>query len=340
MSTTIPPHKWAFTAEHQRILQHKECIAADRRGTQCAGGIVRAHIIPRSQLRQIADKGQIYAVPTSIMAVMQMQHHNAFAPKEISLRNFSTLSCFCAKHDKALFAPIEDVPLIFSPHQLALLHYRALAAEYYQRRNQEEAANTEVLRYEDDDNRADRFIWISYINAKAAAEALDALIRTEKALRKHAYAELSGLVIQFNSKPSVLSVGAFRPTYDCVGNRVQDLRQDNYYAAVHMLSNQSKAAIVLTWLRGDTAPANFAKSFHIQPAERLTSLFIQTAFEHVEHICMSVDWWSRLKQAQRRPLLERVRRANSLSYRRSNRCLTYRIHYGDWGVEKVNFVNA
>jgi len=274
------------------------------------------------------------------MAVMQMQHHGSFGAKEIGVGDFSTLGCFCAQHDKILFAPLEDAPLTFSPEQLALLHYRAVAAEYYQRRNQEESANTESLRFDEHDHRSDRFLWLSYTNGKAAEESFEALARTKKALDKRKYAEICALVIEFNSKPSVLAVGAFRPVYDCIGKRVQDLRQIAQYVALHMLTKGRKAAIVLTWLRGETAPANFAKCFSAQPKDHLTSLFIQTAFEHVEHTCMSADWWLGLKQAQRRPLLERVRRANSVHYRRSYRCLTYRIWYDDWDVERVDFVHC
>jgi hypothetical protein len=41
------------------------------------------------------------------------------------------MNCFCAGHDKIIFAPIEDAPLALSSEQLALLHYRAVAAEVY-----------------------------------------------------------------------------------------------------------------------------------------------------------------------------------------------------------------
>ena len=67
-----------------------------------------------------------------------------FEAKEIGVGEFSTVNCFCADHDKALFAPIEDAPLAFSSEQLALLHYRAVAAEFYQRRNQQESAASEL----------------------------------------------------------------------------------------------------------------------------------------------------------------------------------------------------
>ncbi len=120
---TIPPQLWSFTERHQRIFEAKECLAACDR-SPCGGRIVRAHIIPRSQLRQIARSGRIIAVPTSLLAIMRMQR-TGFEAKEIGVGEFSTMNCFCANHDKALFAPIEDAPLVFSSEQLALLHYRA-----------------------------------------------------------------------------------------------------------------------------------------------------------------------------------------------------------------------
>ena len=60
---------------------------------------------------------------------MRMQR-TEFEAKEIGVGEFSTMNCFCADHDKTLFAPIEGAPLAFSSEQLALLHYRAVAAEY------------------------------------------------------------------------------------------------------------------------------------------------------------------------------------------------------------------
>ena len=123
----IPPQLWSFTERHQRFFKAKECLAA-RKDSPCGGRIVRAHIIPRSQLRQIARSGRIVAVPTSLLAVMRMQR-TGFEAEEIGVGEFSTVNCFCADHDKTLFAPIEDAPLTFSSEQIALLHYRALAAE-------------------------------------------------------------------------------------------------------------------------------------------------------------------------------------------------------------------
>jgi hypothetical protein len=76
-------------------------------------------------------------------------------------------------------------------------------------------------------------------------------------------------------------------------------------------------------------------AFAARPREHMASLAVQCAFEHIEQTCMSDSWWSDLKRPMRAALLERARRANSLAYRRSPRCLSYRLRYADWPVADV-----
>jgi hypothetical protein len=256
----------------------KECLAASDQ-SPCEGQIIRAHIIPRSQLKQIAQNGHIVAVPTSLLAIMKMQR-TRFEAKEIGVGEFSTMNCFCAGHDKLLFAPVEDAPLVFSREQLALLHYRAIAT---------------VRRFED----------------------------------------LRSLVVWFDAAPAVMAAGAFRPIYDFVAQRVQKPVDLCCYMAMHLLAANGGAVLAFTWLRRDQAAEQFARTFAALPREQMASLAVQCAFEHIEFTCMSDLWWSGLKRPVRAALLERVRRANSLSYRRSPRCLTYRIRYADWPVAHV-----
>jgi hypothetical protein len=174
---SIPPEAWSFAERHQRLFKFKECLGAGDQ-SPCEGQIVRAHIIPRSQLKQIAQDGHIVAVPISLPAIMKMQR-TGFEAKEMGVGEFSTMNCFCAGHDKALFAPVEDAPLMFAPEQLALLHYRVIAAEFYQRNSQLESAESE-LDYESGEPQNFRFSWISMWSEKASEEAHHALIHTPR----------------------------------------------------------------------------------------------------------------------------------------------------------------
>jgi hypothetical protein len=329
---SILPQLWSFTERHQRFFKTKECLAACDQ-SPCGGQIVRAHIIPRSQLRQIAKNGHVVAVPTSLLAVMKMQR-TTFEAKEIGVGEFSTMNCFCAGHDKSLFAPVEDAPLVFSPEQLTLLHYRAIAAELYQRNNQLESAESE-LDWDSDEPQNFRFSWISMWNGKACEEADHALTRTENMIATGRFKDIRSLVVRFNAPPAVMAAGAFRPQYDFAARRVQNLVDDCCYVAMHLLAADGAAALAFTWLRGDSAAKRFVRTFATLPREQMAPLAVQCAFEHIEHTCMSEAWWSNLKRPMKAALLERVRRANSLAYRRSHRCLSYRMRYADWPVGGV-----
>jgi hypothetical protein len=329
---SIPPQLWSFTERHQRFFKTKECLAAYDH-SPCGGRIVRAHIIPRSQLRQIARRGRIVAVPTSLLAIMRMQR-TKFEAKEIGIGEFSTMNCFCADHDKILFAPIEDAPLAFSSEQIATLHYRAIVAECYQRKNQQESAASE-LDWESDEPQNSRFSWIFEWTGKAFEEAHHSLIRTEKLIAARRFTDVGSLVVRFDAPPSVMAAGAFRPQYDFAARRVQNLADTCSYVAMHLLAADGAAVLAFTWLQSDSAAERFVRTFAARPKEQMASLAVQCAFEHIEHTCMSDSWWSNLKRSMQAALVDRVRRANSLAYRRSPRCLSYRMRYADWPVADI-----
>ncbi|MBR0828530.1 hypothetical protein JQ596_23620 [Bradyrhizobium manausense] len=103
---TISPQLWSFTEKHQRYFKFNECLAAGGQ-SGCESQIIRTHIVPRSELKHIAQDGHVVAVPTSLLAIMKMQRTGLKA-KEIGVGEFSTMNCFCAGHDN-------DTPLVFSP---------------------------------------------------------------------------------------------------------------------------------------------------------------------------------------------------------------------------------
>jgi len=146
---------------------------------------------------------------------------------------------------------------------------------------------------------------------------------------------MMSMVVDVNARPAVMAAGAFRPQYDFAARRVQNLADACCYVAMHLLAANDAAVLAFTWLQRDFAAERFVRTFAARPKEQMASLAVQCAFEHVEHTCMADAWWGELKGPMRAALLERVRRANSLAYRRSPRCLSYRIHYADWPVADV-----
>ncbi len=209
-----------------------------------------------------------------------------------------------------------------------------VAAELYQRRNQEESAASE-LDLESDEPQNFRFAWIFTCSGQAVQEAHHALTRTEKLIATRRFTDVGSLVVRFDAPPAAMAAGAFRPQYDFAARRVQNLTDACCYVAMHLLAADGAAVLAFTWLQRDSAAEQFVRSFGARPREQMASLAVQCAFEHIEHTCMSDAWWSNLKRPMRATLLERVRRANSLAYRRSPRCLSYRLRYADWPVADI-----
>jgi hypothetical protein len=104
---------WEVAAAHRRFLKRKLCLAESEMDP-CKSAIVEAHTIPRSQLKSIARNGHVYAGPSLEQMVSSVEMPLL---REVGIGKFSTLSCFCARHDKQIFSDVEDIPLIFTPRR-------------------------------------------------------------------------------------------------------------------------------------------------------------------------------------------------------------------------------
>lgn len=69
----ITPTQWSILKRYQSALDSKECLSKRFGGGDCDGSIVHAHMIPRSQLLEIAEQGHVHAVPTRLSPIAQMK---------------------------------------------------------------------------------------------------------------------------------------------------------------------------------------------------------------------------------------------------------------------------
>lgn len=333
----ITPTQWSFLKRYQRALDSKECLSKRLGGVDCDGRIVHAHMIPRSQLMQIAEQGHVHAVPTRLTSIAQMKR-SVFAAEDIGIGNFSTLQCFCARHDKTLFAPLEDAALTFTHEQLTLLHYRALAAEVYIRGNAEDAAANEGRKYLSTDPQREPFYEAFQIHSLAAIAAEEHLKRTETMINLSKHDEIRAAIIRFDSTPVLLSVCAFRPLYDVIGTKLQNFSEDAAYIGMHILTVDKMPAVVFTWLKGERPSQRFAKSFCLQPYRELTTLAVQIAFEYAEHTCMRREWWMSISKGWRALLLNRVETANRAALVPNEDFLSFEFLLDDWKCRSIDFV--
>src|SRR5262249_34256482 len=241
----------------------------------CDSRIVHAHTVPRSQLLKIAVEGHVYSFAAT--AADLMRNEGKIVAKRVGVNKFSTLNCFCAKHDNDLFAPIEDEPLAFAPLQLALLHYRTLASEMY-RKITTHAWSVHYLESEKRKPAKARppgsIEWLEGIVFGETLGIRDcgvAFGRPEKNLFEQDFGAISALVVHFKRMPTVLAVAGFLPEYSYRGEPLQRLGDPNSLCssvAFNILSSHGHAALAMLWFKEDTLGKSLADSF-IAPKPQL-----------------------------------------------------------------------
>jgi hypothetical protein len=335
------PEFWATAEAHDRILNTKLCLAGSQNST-CDSPIIRAHTIPRSQLRRIALQGHVYTASYSMANLNR--NDGALVASRVGINQFSVLNCFCANHDKAIFSDLEDRPLVYSPKQIALLHYRAVGAEFYKKLRAQEVSAYDIKTFSGrvDRERMSMLESLHFGQHLGIMDAFSAFQHAEKALESDKDL-VSALVIYFRSMPTVMTVGAFLPEFDYNGRAVQTLGTASLCQGItfNILAASDRASLCMTWSKDHKMSASFARSFVCQRPDQYTTLAIQTAFEHLENTRMDIVWWDGLKPVEQNALLLRMLMAGSMFEERKPFCLSFSgVKHDDWEFDKYEFLNA
>jgi hypothetical protein len=337
---------WALAATHQRFLNYKLCLA-ESKSDPCNSPIIQAHTIPRSQLDQISEKGHVYSFDASMS---QLQRSGGkIGVRKFGVRQFSVLNCFCGRHDNSIFSDVENIPLTFSPRQIALLHYRTVASELYRKIRAVEATNHAIASFSQRrPSREDRHkrVMLEAMNDGQKLGLRDgrtALNECERILDERAYDRLSALVVSFNQMPTIMTVGGFYPEVDFNGRALQDLEDnEKRYETVsfNIVASEGRAAVAMIWLKDHSICSEFVKSYGDQPPNHYTTLAIQASFEHIENTCVQIEWWERLKQVERDLLLRRMQEAAEMSDRAANSLAYTGVTHDDWEFDRLERVNC
>ena len=272
------------------------------------------------------------------------------AIRKFGIRQFSTLNCFCGRHDASIFSDIENVPLVFSPRQLALLHYRAVAAELYKKIRMDEANGHHLASFREKPRTRENNDRIELLEAFVKGTRLGlrdarlALDECESILKNEDYARLSACVVRYKKLPTIMAVGGFYPEFDFDGRPLQALPVSSDRAetlSFNILASEGRAAVAIIWLKEDSSCLKFARSYSNQRSDHLTTLAIQTAFEHLENTCVNPDWWENLKPVEQGVLARRMHVAGGIVDGRSSSSLQYAgITHDDWEFDKIEFINV
>jgi len=114
----------------QKTSMPKLCMHPEASKENCSGKIIKAHTVQRNGgLSQIAKDGHVYTVDTQIASVVR--NGGKLSLKLTGLKEATTFTGFCNKHDTEIFKPIETNPFVASEEHAFILAYRVLSRELY-----------------------------------------------------------------------------------------------------------------------------------------------------------------------------------------------------------------
>ena len=315
-----------FTVSHLKDLlnsrySQKYCLHPHAGPHNCNGPIVRAHTIQRSGgLSRIASKqGFVYGFVAkggdlAEYAESQRESFRLQSPKRIGVREASTFTGFCNKHDSATFLPIERNPFQDEPEHCFLLAYRAICRSLFMKRGNVEFF--ELLKQLDRTlPAAERLQRQSFHQANkvfshdmlAMAEAIKK--QYDVALINQDYSKVYYYVFRIRTIPEITCNGTITPHFDFQGQILQDPSKP-YVSQEHITysiipTDGSGGAIVFSWVGESQVAKRLVQSLIGLATSQLPHAIVRFTFEHFENVFASPAWWDSLSRSDQELILTR-----------------------------------
>lgn len=302
--------KAELNAEFRATRDYKVCLHPDA-GAACSGAIIAAHTVQRvgGGLALIARKNKVYGYDPDIFQLDQTG--GRISPRLIEIRRASTFTAFCGRHDKELFAPVEDQPFTGSFEQVALLSFRAVAHELWEKRvkvRTHELFDRELRRR----GCLPRFVAGRMIGPMKKADRLDlALAERVKAkmddiIRTRQWQRIEGAVMWFDQPLPVMCAGATYPRYDFQGRVLQPMKGEIDTMTISTIGTGGGGAVVFAWPLGNVACRRAVESVFILSDADVPAAVVRFIAEHLENHYLAPDWWDSLSAEQQSLFLDHV----------------------------------
>ncbi|HYA15335.1 MAG TPA: SEC-C metal-binding domain-containing protein [Syntrophales bacterium] len=334
---------WEAESKFRKAFSAKTCLAPDAWKHECTEQISKAHTVPRSgSLTRIAREGHVYSFVPSIEKLRK--NNGLLVPQLRGINYASTFSGFCARHDEAIFAPLEKTTFLGTPEQCFLLGYRALAHEIYKK--QASASLSEIRRQADRGKPLHVQIAIQGIifpfNLGVAAAVRD--LKHYKSiyddvLVNRRFGDVRAYILETDKPPPVMCSGVVSPEQDFEGNILQDI--SDLLKIPHLLNFASfyggnYGAVVFTWLpESDETCRAFIQTLDRVPIGGLTDALLRFFFEVCENLHMQPEWWEQLPPDIKDAIVRRMTTSADPEMARSDGCLKDDgVRFPPWSIRR------
>jgi hypothetical protein len=321
--------------DFQKRFSAKVCLSPSR---DCDGPIVSAHTLSVSgMLRPISRDGLVYTVKAGDFYKAGEKSPIAFALKGI--KETSVFNGFCAKHDKNLFAPIEDKEFICTKEQCFLHAYRAVTKEAYLKRKQAESLMPlekfkEIHGIKDEVEYSPEALIKNAASLRGAEEIERLKTRLDSALIYQDFDHLVTTVVPFSSTPTVVTSFVYAPDFDFDGSYLQKFEDFEHDLSSLMVTIFPVAAGGLLLLShestANSAPRKLVESYLRQ--KDLTSCAVWLVACQTENFALSPAWYEGLRDADR----EAFENAFYSTFRHElNQLKERKLNVNSWGAGRA-----
>ena len=300
---------WDAVNTNRKAFSQKKCCARDVGLGECDGGIVKAHTVSRGpNLTKIAKDGHVLHYVASISDMNK--NGGKLSVKKIGTKDASVFRGFCSKHDRELFACIENEPFTGRPDQCLAVAYRTMSRELY---GKDAGAHLrETLREADKGLKPFEQIMFQ--------KMLDEIDKGNEAARRELKAThdalttalvdarpdvLSSLVFEFAAPLPFMFAGAWSPFTDLNGGELQKGYVDELLEQIFVSSfaGDFSAMICVSWRSITDAPGRvIADQLLALPDDQRASACLQFVMKHVENVFFDPDWFQALDDKQKERL--------------------------------------
>ena len=322
--------------------EKKYCLHPQASNEECDGQIIKAHTIQRNGgLSKIAQNGHVYLYEYDVAAALRGEEKHVH--ELVGLRNATTFTGFCGKHDNELFKPIEDVPFTATPEQCFLIGYRSLCRELYAKQRQYDLISYIKETIKDKDPYIKRF-YDSYEYGVAAGlkDILHYKSIYDSYLISKDYSKTQFYVLFFDKIPDFMCSGCLFIEMDFRGTL---LSSDDEFAAhdnileqctYNLAANDSGGFAAFSWIGHDEKVIAFIDSLNQLEDEIKPHCLLQFSFEFFENVAISPRWYENIGEKYQNHLISIIDRNVSFDKERPTDCLLDRgMRLIDWEVSSI-----
>ena len=322
------------------VYETGDCLHPKANSLSCRGKIVRAHTIQRNGgLNKIAREGHVYNALKHGRLFPVPQWTVGSNPNLVGIREASTFTGFCAKHDNELFAPLEKAPFVGTLEQIGLLGYRAICYELFMKQCDQTIATTQRELDKGTPVVVQRQIQEEiYLHQAGVSKAINELLglkaRYDQILQEGHFENLGYYTVKFNALPEVMCSAVAQATHDFSGNSLHQLGYLDTPASwltFSLIATDDGGAAVFSWPADHATSEEVIRTLCSLSDEETPHAVVRFIFEFFENTYFSPEWWHTLEKPVQASLMKRQLSGPSMKFPRSDECLV------DDGIRAVNW---